>query len=208
MDWHGYWRFVIASVALVLAPGPDMAYMLGRSVAQGRRAGIVAAFGINAGAYVHLFAAVTGLSAILMTSALAFSVVKAIGAAYLIYLGVQTFVSAKNRENSGQQLRGSSLKAAFWQGFLSDALNPKVAIFYLAFLPQFIDPHASRPFLQILILGLTANMIALPINIVLVFASSALTRAMRQSTYVSGLLKRGLGLTFIGLGARLTFERR
>jgi threonine/homoserine/homoserine lactone efflux protein len=139
---------------------------------------------------------------------MAFSVVKAMGAGYLIYHGVQTFLSAKNRESSGQQLRGSSLRAAFWQGFLSDALNPKVAIFYLAFLPQFIDPHASRPFLQILILGLTANMIALPINSVLVFASSALTHAMRQSTYISGLLKRGLGLTFMGLGARLAFERR
>ncbi len=208
MDWHGYWIFVGASVALVLVPGPDMAYMLGRTVAQGRLAGIVSVLGINAGAYVHLIAAVTGLSAILMTSVLAFSIVKMLGAAYLVYLGVQTFLGARRGEGSQPQLRGVSLRAVFWQGFLSDALNPKVAIFYLAFLPQFVDPHAQRPFLQVLLLGLTANMIAPPINILIVLASSSLTRTLRRSERVSSLLKRGLGITFIGLGARLAFEKR
>ena len=208
MDWHGYWIFVGASVVLVLLPGPDMAYMLGRTVAQGRLAGIVSVFGINAGACVHLIAAVTGLSAILMTSALAFSALKALGAAYLVYLGVQTFLAAGKRDCDEPQLRGSSLRVVFWQGFLSDVLNPKVAIFYLAFLPQFVDPHGQRPLLQILLLGLTANMIALPINILIVLASSSLTRAMRRSARVSILLRRALGLTFIGLGARLAFERR
>jgi threonine/homoserine/homoserine lactone efflux protein len=208
MDWHGYWIFAGASVALVLVPGPDMAYMLGRTIAQGRVAGIVSVFGINVGAYVHLIAAVTGLSAILMTSALAFSVVKAVGAAYLIYLGVQTFLGARKGDDSEAQLRGTSLRAIFWQGFLSDALNPKVALFYLAFLPQFVDPHAQKPFLQILLLGLTANMIAPPINILIVMASSSFTRALRRNERLSSLLKRALGLTFIGLGTRLAFERR
>lgn len=208
MNWHSYWMFVAASVALVLVPGPDMAYMLGRTVAQGRRAGLAAILGINAGAYVHLIAAVTGLSAILMTSAMAFTAVKIVGAAYLFYLGVQTLRSARKRENSEVVLKGVSMRAVFWQGFLSDALNPKVAIFYLAFLPQFVDPTAPRPFLQILALGVTANMVALPINAVLVLASSTVTRSLRQSARTAQLLKQALGLSFVALGARLAFERR
>jgi threonine/homoserine/homoserine lactone efflux protein len=208
MDWHGYWMFVAASVVLVLVPGPDMAYMLGRTVAQGRRAGLVAALGINTGAYVHLIAAVTGLSAILMTSALAFTLVKAVGAAYLVYLGVQTLLSARKAENPAVSLEGASMRAAFWQGFLSDALNPKVAIFYLAFLPQFVDPAGPRPLVQILALGLTANMVALPINILIVLASSSLTGSLRRNARVAVLLKQALGLSFLGLGARLAFERR
>jgi threonine/homoserine/homoserine lactone efflux protein len=185
-----------------------MAYMLGRTVAQGRLVGIVSALGINAGAYVHLIAAVTGLSAILMTSVQAFLIVKLIGAAYLVYLGVQTFLGARRGENSQPQLRGVALRAVFWQGFLSDALNPKVALFYLAFLPQFVDQHAQRPLLQVLLLGLTANMIAPPINIMIVLASSSITRKLRRSDRLSSLLKRALGLTFVGLGTRLAFERR
>jgi threonine/homoserine/homoserine lactone efflux protein len=208
MDWHSYWMFVVASVVLVLVPGPDMAYMLGRTVAQGPRAGVVAALGINTGAYLHLIAAVTGLSAILMTSALAFTMVKAAGAAYLVYLGVQMLLTARKSEGSEVRLKGASMRAAFWQGFLSDALNPKVAVFYLAFLPQFVDPAGPKPLLQILALGVTANMVALPINILLVLASSSLTSSLRRSARVGVLLKRALGLTFIGLGARLALERR
>src|SRR5262245_3898268 len=112
MSWHGYWMFVAASVVLVLVPGPDMAYMLGRTVAQGRRAGLVAALGINAGAYVHLIAAITGLSAVLMTSALAFAVVKAVGAAYLVYLGIQTLLSARKGESSDVRLNGASMRSS------------------------------------------------------------------------------------------------
>jgi len=208
MEWQSYWMFVVASVVLVLIPGPDMACILGRTVAQGRRAGIITALGVNAGAYVHLLAAVTGLSAILMTSAAAFTVVKVLGAAYLVWLGVQTLLSARKRDVSPVGLTGVSMRAAFWQGFLSDALNPKVAIFYLAFLPQFVDPGGPSPLLQLLVLGLTTNMIALPINTLLVLASSAVTKTLRPSARTSALLKKALGLTFVGLGARLAFERR
>jgi threonine/homoserine/homoserine lactone efflux protein len=200
--------FVIACVVLVLIPGPDMAYMLGRSIAQGRRAGIVAALGINAGAYVHLIAAVTGLSAVLITSAAAFAAVKAAGAIYLLYLGVQTLISARKQDETRAELRGRSLRSAFWQGFLCDALNPKVAVFYLAFLPQFIEPAAPQPLMQIMLLGLTANMIALPINIALVLASTSVTGALRRSARVSSLLRHVLGVTFIGLGARLALDKR
>jgi len=208
LDWHSYWVFVGLSVALVIVPGPDMAYMIGRTIAQGRKAGVISVLGINAGAYVHLIAAVTGLSAVLMTSVLAFSIVKLLGAAYLIVLGFQTVLGAGKGDKAGPNLQGVSMRDVFWQGFLSDALNPKVAIFYLAFLPQFVDPHATKPFLQIFLLGLTTNMVALPINILLVMASSSLTGRLRHNKQIASFMQRGLGLTFIGLGARLAIEKR
>ena len=142
-----------------------------------------------------------------MTSVVAFTIVKTIGAAYLVYLGAKTFLDAHKVEVCPPELRGVSGRSVFWQGFLSDALNPKVAIFYLAFLPQFVDPQAHRPVLQVVLLGTTANMIALPINILIVFASSSLTQTLRRSERVSSLLKRVLGITFVGLGARLAFEK-
>jgi threonine/homoserine/homoserine lactone efflux protein len=144
MTPQSYALFVLASVILCITPGPDMIYMLSRCVAQGRRAGVMALLGINTGAYVHLLAAVTGLSAILATSATAFTVIKWIGAAYLVYLGLRTLVSRSGPlAVSAQGLKGRDMRAVFWQGFLSDALNPKVAMFYLALLPQFIPSAAA-----------------------------------------------------------------
>jgi threonine/homoserine/homoserine lactone efflux protein len=131
MTLENYLLFVGASLVLILIPGPDMLYMLGRCIAQGRRAGLVAALGINAGAYVHLIAAVTGISAILLTSSIAFTTVKWIGAVYLIYFGVNVLRHrGRGLEISVERLNGRSLKAIFLQGFLSDALNPKVAVFF------------------------------------------------------------------------------
>lgn len=209
MSAHDYLLFVGASLVLVLIPGPDMAYILGRAVAQGRGAGLLAALGVNAGAYVHLIATVTGLSAVLMASATAFSIMKWIGAAYLAWIGVRAIASASRATAVAEpELRGRSARAIFWQGFLSDALNPKVAIFYLAFLPQFVAPSAGHPLRQLLALGLTVNMVALPVNVLLVLAAARLTRALRGERRLAAWGQRILGATFIGLGARLALERR
>jgi threonine/homoserine/homoserine lactone efflux protein len=213
MSLHSYLLFVGASVLLCLAPGPDMGYLLSRCVAQGRRAGVTAVFGINAGAYVHLVAAVTGLSAVLMASSLAFSAIKWIGAAYLIWLGIATLRSpAAKGPLPAVALRGAGGRAVFWQGFANCALNPKVAMFYLALLPQFVEPHAhgiwaGRPWLQLLALGVTTNMVALPINLALVAVSSRATAALRGNPAVSAWLQRAMGATFVGLGLRLAAER-
>lgn len=207
MDWHSYWIVFGASVLLSLSPGPDMAYILGRALTRGRKAGVVATFGVVGGANVHLVAAVTGLSAILMTSAVAFSVVKLIGAAYLVYIGVQTFLAAGKVKAGGPELKGASNGAVFWQGFLCDALNPKVAIFYLAFLPQFVDPHGSQPILQLLIYGITTNVVGLVVNLILVTVSTSLRCLVKANASTATLLKRALGMAFVGLGAQLALQR-
>lgn len=207
MTLHSYLLFVFASLVLVLVPGPDMVYMLARCIAQGRRAGVLAALGFNLGGYVHLTAAVLGLSTILATSSFAFSVVKWLGAGYLIYLGFGAL-----RRNQGPLVispgpTNRDGRTIFWQAFLSDALNPKVAMFFLAFLPQFVDAKGSHPTLQIILLGVTVNMIALPTNILLVYFSARLTEALRRNTSISRWLQKGLGALFIVLGLRLAAEK-
>ncbi len=208
MTLHSYLLFVFASIALALMPGPDMAYMLARCIAQGRRAGMLAALGFNLGGYVHLTAAVLGLSALLASSSIAFTVVKWLGAAYLIYLGIGAIRSSQGQLLiRGDASAGPGGRTILWQAFLSDVLNPKVALFFLALLPQFVDARGAHPTLQILLLGVTVNMIALPVNILLVCFSARFTAVLRRNTAMSRWLQRGMGALFIGLGLRLAVEK-
>jgi threonine/homoserine/homoserine lactone efflux protein len=183
-----------------------MLYMLGRSIAQGRRAGIMAAVGFNLGGYVHLTAAMLGLSAVMATSALAFTVVKWIGAGYLVYLGVTALLSQRGVISvDADDARTSG--TIFWQAFVSDVLNPKVALFFLALLPQFINPRDSHPTLEILLLGVTVNVIALTINTVIVCFSARLTVALRRNATMSQWLHKAMGAMFVALGLRLAGEK-
>src|SRR4051812_23745101 len=139
MSVDNYLLFVFASVILCIVPGPDMIFLLGRTLAQGKKAGIVAAIGINMGAYVHLFAATLGISAIIATSAFAFTIIKWMGAAYLVFIGIKIFSGADEKVTiHAEKTIHRNYRQVFWQGFISDVLNPKVALFYLAFLPQFV----------------------------------------------------------------------
>lgn len=201
----GYATFVVASFVLVLVPGPDMAYLLARTVAQGPVAGVVATIGINAGAYVHLLAAALGLSAILATSATAFAVVKWVGAAYLFWLGFQALRDSVAPQSAAEKGDDGVLptSAIFWQVFLSDVLNPKVALFFLAFLPQFIDPGRGQPLTDLLILGLTLNVIALLTNLSLVSMAGLATRRLRGSGPLKRWLQRAMGIVFVSLSIRL-----
>jgi threonine/homoserine/homoserine lactone efflux protein len=208
MTLHSYLLFVVAAFALILVPGPDMMYMLGRCLAQGRRAGILSAVGFNLGGYVHLTAAALGLSAILATSARAFTVVKWVGAAYLVYLGLSALLRkqaplAMDTEAAGGR-RGRTI---LWQAFLSDVLNPKVALFFLALLPQFVDRNSPHPTLQIVLLGVTVNMIGLPVNVAISCCAARITRGLRRSGSVSLWLQRGLGALFIAIGLRIAVEK-
>jgi len=205
---HSYLLFVLASIALDLVPGPDMAYMLARCIAQGRRAGILAAFGFNLGGYVHVTAAVLGLSALLASSSMAFTVVKWLGAVYLICLGIGAIRSSRGQALApGDAPAGPSGRTILWQAFLSDVLNPKVALFFLAFVPQFVDAKGPHPTLQILLLGVTVNLISLPVNILLVLFSTSFTQALRRNGSISRWLQRGMGALFIALGLRLVTEK-
>ena len=210
IDLHTYLLFIGAVVVLVIVPGPDMAYMLTRTILQGRRAGVLAAVGINAGAYVHVTAAVLGLTAILAASSIAFAVVKWLGACYLIWIGVRAIASKAGAIDLGGgqagQLNG---KAIFWQGFLSDVLNPKVAIFFLAFLPQFIDVDSRKASVsqQLLLLGVTGNVVAISINLLLVHFASIATASLRRNHKLVTWLNKIAGTVFIGLGIRLANEK-
>ena len=207
IEAHTYWIFVGAVVVLGLAPAPDMAYMLTRTIAQGRKAGVVAALGINAGAYAHVLAAVAGLSAILATSSFAFTVVKWIGACYLVWIGIQALTKSASLALQGNAADPLALKTIFWQGFLSDLLNPKVALFFLAFLPQFVDYGSGDEMQQLLLLGVTCNVICVCINLVLVYFAGAATARLRRDQRVTRWLHRAMGTIFIALGIRLANEK-
>lgn len=208
MDLSTYLIFVGGSILLCITPGPDMIYVLGRSIAQGKRAGLAASLGINAGAYTHLLAAVLGLSAVLATSSFAFTVVKWLGAVYLIYIGIQTIRSTSLPvQANGVANKGLRFRTIFFQGYLSDVLNPKVAIFFLAFLPQFINADDPHLFPTLLLLGITVNMIGLLTNVLLVVLSTSTSSKLRASPTINGFLNRLLGSVFIALGLKLANEK-
>jgi threonine/homoserine/homoserine lactone efflux protein len=205
IETQTYLLFIAAVVVLVLAPGPDMLYMLTRTIAQGRRAGVLAAVGINVGAYVHVLAAVLGISAILATSSVAFTVVKWLGAAYLVWIGLQALRSGPLNLETGNSVHLNG-RAIFWQGFLSDVLNPKVAIFFLAFLPQFVEVGSGNETRQLLLLGVTCNVIAISINLALVYFAGIATAGLRRNRKLALWLNRAMGTVFIALGIRLARE--
>lgn len=207
MSLESYFVFIGASILLCIAPGPDMLFLLGRTLAQGRKAGVLAAIGINLGAYVHMLAAVFGISAILATSSFAFAVLKWIGAAYLVYLGIRVLMSRQSVLHVAPQEGGKSKWSILWQGFLSDVLNPKVAIFFLAFLPQFVDADSPDRTWQVMFLGCTVNVIAICINLLIVYGASFLTAGLRRNQRISAWLNKIMGGVFIGLGLRLANEK-
>jgi threonine/homoserine/homoserine lactone efflux protein len=206
MSWHTYMLFIGASLVLCLVPGPDMLFLLGRTIAQGRAAGLCAALGINLGAYLHLLAAVTGLSALVLASATAFTVVKFAGAAYLVYLGWGA-LRAKGGFTLPEGRGKSALHHIFWQGFLSDALDPKVALFYTALLPQFISAHDPHAVAHLFELGVVGNTVGISTSVVYVFLASRMTQTLRRNKTVSAWLTKTMGALFIGLGAKLATEK-
>lgn len=153
IDLHSLLLFVLAGIALNLTPGPDMMYTIARSLGQGRMAGIVSALGIGTGSIAHILAAGFGLSALFAYSAMAYLILKYAGAAYLIYLGVRTLISAKGKIPISAAREDRPLGRIYWQGIVTNVLNPKVALFFISFLPQFVDPHAGSVTLQTLLLG-------------------------------------------------------
>lgn len=199
--------FVTASLALILIPGPDMIYVITRGVSQGRPAGLVSAAGVCCGILVHTAFAAIGLSAILAQSALAFSVVKYLGAAYLIYLGVRAILDREGFVAPGRAERARP-SVVFRQGVISNVLNPKVALFFLAFLPQFIDPAPGATGLQMLALGAAFTLMTLVVLGLVALSSGALGEWLRSRPSLTGALRWLTGSVLIALGLRLVVPER
>ena len=172
--------FLTAAVLLNLSPGPDMAFILGQTVSNGRKGGFAAMFGIWTGAFLHVIMAAAGLSAILATSALAFSIVKWVGAAYLVWIGLQALFSKSGSFITDKSSAEPAMRSIYWQGILVATLNPKVAIFFLAFLPQFVIEGAGPVSAQLFLHGLLIIVVAALIEPPLVITGSRLTKALKN----------------------------
>ena len=204
---HDFVLFVTTGLLLNLTPGPDTVYILGRSIAHGRHAGVASALGISVGSLFHTCAAALGLSAFLATSAWAFTAVKLAGAAYLIFLGVRALLERNRDLAIPAQFKRNDAAAAFRQGILTNILNPKVALFFLAFLPQFIHSTTPSKTTAFLILGLTFVTTGTIWCLILAWFSSVFSARLRASPTVATLLNRIVGSLFIFLGLRLATAR-
>ncbi len=203
-DLSFWFLFFSTALALNIAPGPDLLYILTKTIANGRKVGVASALGVCTGALFHVFAAAVGLSAILVSSALAFTVVKFVGVAYLLYLAWDSFKSAgTSLQVSADGQPKESAWAAFRQGVLVDILNPKVAIFFMAFLPQFVREGQGAVPLQLVYLGLLVIAVAVVVEVSYVLLASKLTNKVRSSKRLSVWLDRTVGAVFVALGIKL-----
>lgn len=205
---HDLPLFVVSGLLLNISPGPDALYIIGRSATQGVRAGTMAALGVGAGCLVHIAAATVGMSAILERSAAAFTVLKGIGAAYLVYIGLTMLRTARPATaDAAPDARTWPLRTIFAQGFLTNVLNPKVALFFLAFLPQFIDSHAAGQALAFLLLGLIFNLDGTLWNLLLAWSAARMAARVRRAAAARAWLERVLGGALVLLGLRLALSR-
>ena len=200
---HDFGLFLAAGVLLNLTPDLDTVYILGRSIAEGREAGVASALGICVGSIFHTCAAALGLSAILATSSVAFVAIKLLGGAYLIFLGIKLLLDRRRQLSLPSNFRQRTSAAAFRQGVLTNVLNPKVALFFLAFLPQFIDPATNNKILAFVTLGFTFVTTGTIWCLILAWFASSFSDRLRASETVGQWVNRTIGALFIFLGARL-----
>ncbi|MBI6871576.1 LysE family translocator [Clostridium aciditolerans] len=195
--------FIITGIILNLTPGADTMYILGNSMSNGKKAGIMSALGISTGCIVHTILAALGLSVILAKSALAFNIIKYLGAAYLVYLGIRSFMSKSSLLIHNGDNEKSSFKNIYFQGIITNVLNPKVALFFLAFLPQFINPNNTYGALPFLLLGCTFIITGTIWCIILAVFSSYLTGKISEKVGLANSLNKISGIIFVGLGLNL-----
>ena len=200
--------YVVASLALILTPGQDMIYVITRSLAQGRLAGVFSALGVIVGILVHTALAAAGVSAILHASESLFVALKLVGAAYLVYLGIRLILSEGPVLGGAQA--GDALRpwALFWQGVLSNVTNPKIVLFFFAFLPQFVDPSSSHPTRDLVLLGVLYALMGLPVKVGVALAAGSLAARFARSPAAGRWLHRASGTILIGLGLKLAASER
>ncbi|WP_309043852.1 LysE family translocator [Marinobacter sediminicola] len=199
---HEFWLFFSASFLLWITPGPDTVYILARTLSQGRVAGLLSVFGVSTGILAHTLFAAIGLSALLATSALAFTAVKVIGAGYLIYLGVQA-CRRQNELATSSETATQKRSQLFYQGFLTNLLNPKIAIFFLAFLPQFVASGANNSATVFLFLGGVFVLGGTLWCLFLVAFTASFLNAARSDSRLFEVISKVTGLVYIGLGLNL-----
>jgi threonine/homoserine/homoserine lactone efflux protein len=201
-----FWVFAVTGLILNLTPGNDMLFVIARSSSGGTKSGVISALGIGVGCLVHILAAMVGLSALIAQSALAFTIIKYIGAAYLVYLGIRAILSRK----SSIEIKNdpSSHRNVFWQGVLTNVLNPKVAFFFLAFLPQFISIGKTDTSLQILFLGVWFDVVGTIVNILVAILFGSIGSWLSRSRKFVLWQQRITGMILIGLGIKLGLSSR
>jgi RhtB (resistance to homoserine/threonine) family protein len=201
---ENYPGFIAAGILLNMAPGVDSVYILTRSITQGRRAGFYSVFGVITGVLIHTTLVSIGLTLLLAKSVIAFNIVKTAGILYLVYLGIRMLLNKKNiLDNSVQQIHQVDLRKIYRQGLLTDLLNPKTILFFLSFLPQFIDPHNTHGAIPFLILGLTFTTTGTLWCLFLAHTASSITKTLRDNARFEKWLQKICGLVFIGLGISL-----
>jgi RhtB (resistance to homoserine/threonine) family protein len=212
----GFTLFIVAVMLLSVTPGPDTAYIVGRSVAQGRGAGVVSALGIALGCIVHTLACAFGLTALLAASVTAFTIVKFAGAIYLIYLGVRLIfakpaaqkTSDKQSEETRVRAAPKSLQQLFTQGFVTNVLNPKVVLFFVSFIPQFVAVDSAHKTLAFLVLGLVFVLVSTFWNTFVAWIAGSVTQRFSGKPSVKLWLDRVVGSAFVGLGIKLATSHR
>jgi threonine/homoserine/homoserine lactone efflux protein len=203
--------FIAAGLLLNITPGPDLLFIVGRAASQGVRAGVAAALGVAAGCLVHTAAVALGMAALLAASSTAFEVIKLAGAAYLAWLGLRLLLAhtapTPAPAPAAAPAAASSAGAAFWQGFITNALNPKVALFFLALLPQFVAPQASSKALALAVLGVIFALNSLLVIVPVAWAAGRLGARLQRADATRRWLDRALGVLFLGLAVRLALQR-
>ena len=202
IDSHHFLLFLAAALVLAITPGPGIFYVLARTLAGGRREGIESSLGTFFGGLFHVFAAALGVSAILAASAVAFHTVKYVGAAYLVWLGIR-MIRTRNAEMPTQA--ATPAQGSFLQGILTEALNPKTALFFLSFIPQFIVAGRGNVFLQFIVLGAISVFLNTIADLVVVFMAAPLERKLKNSAKFRRRQRLASGLGMIGLGAYVAF---
>ena len=207
MGWSNFALFFAASWVLIITPGPDMIYVITRGISQGRKAGMISAIGVTLGILVHTIFAACGLAIVLRTSALAFLAVKFAGAGYLIYLGVKTLKEKSDFEFNKDRLK-DGIRKIFVQGILSNVLNPKIALFFLAFLPQFVNQGHGSAAIQMVYLGLMFALFGVVFLVLLGYFSGKIGLWFSNKQNFAEKIRWFTGSVLIALGLRLAFMER
>lgn len=197
-----------AALLMVLTPGPNMIYLISRSICQGRKAGVISLLGVIAGFLVHMFAAAIGLTALFLAVPLAYEILKWAGAAYLLYLAWQAVKPGARSPFEARQLPEDPPSRLFFMGFLTNVLNPKIAVFYLSIFPQFVSPEHGSVFMQSVVLGLTQITVSFTVNLAIALSAASLANWFVRNPRWLAVQRYFMGFVLAGLAVRLAAEHR